>query len=115
MTGDVFEKDPSQGRAEFSDDAGNIGPEVPFIVGPAALSCHAERLAGVSGKEGVEGPGEGLGVKCGEVIPDWGGGEVSGALAGKDDGSGAFLPLDIATGVESGFGKTEAHIQACAA
>ncbi len=113
MAGDVFEKHP--GGFDRADDAGNIGPEVTLVVGPFALPGHAERLAGVAGKDGVDRAPEGPPVKGGEVIPYRGGGEVSGALCGDEDASGVFLPFDKAAGVEARFGQHEAHIQASAA
>ena len=45
VTGDVFKEDPFRGT--FPDDAVDLGPEVTGIVGPAALSSCAERLAGI--------------------------------------------------------------------
>jgi hypothetical protein len=35
VPGDVFEKNPP--RLDFPDDAGNVGPEVPGIVGAPSL------------------------------------------------------------------------------
>jgi len=82
---DVFKEDPSQPVTEFAGNSCDMGPEVPWIVDAFALSCHAERLAWVSGKDGVDSTSEWLGIECGEVVPDWGWGEVSGALC-RDDG-----------------------------
>lgn len=115
MPGDIFEEDPVEAGTEFPGDPGNIGPEVPLIVGAPALSGGAERLAGVSGKQGVEGSGEWPGVKSGEVVPDRGRSEVSGLLGGDEDAARVFLPLDIASRVEAGLRETEAHIQSAAA
>lgn len=112
MACDVFEEKPFEGWPKFSGDTGDVGPQVAGVVLAKPLSCHAERLAWVSGNEGVDCPGKGSGVKCGKVVPDRGRGEVSGPLGGNDCASGIFLPLDKATGVESGFGKHEAHIKA---
>jgi len=114
MACDVFEEDPLEAWPEFSRDSGNIWPEVPLVVGPLALSSVAEWLAGVSGKQCVDTSSEGLGVECGEVVPDRCRSEVSRALSCDDDGSGVFLPLDPTPGVKSGFGQHEAHIQASA-
>nr|WP_323033669.1 hypothetical protein [Paracoccus sp. (in: a-proteobacteria)] len=61
VTGDVLEKDPF-GTA-FRDNPGDVGPEVAGIVGPSALSGGAERLAGVSGKDDVEGTVKGAGIE----------------------------------------------------
>jgi hypothetical protein len=115
VSGHVFKDDPSQGGAEFIGDPGDMGPEVAGVVCPKPLACHAERLAGVSGKQGVDGPGDGSGVKSGEVVPDWRGGKVSGALCCDDGRSRVGFPFDKGAGVETGLGKHEAHIQASAA
>ena len=112
MTGDVFEKEPF-GRA-LPDDASDLGPEVARIVGPTALSCRAERLAGVTGEDGIEGAAKWPGIKPVEIVPDRGRGEVTSALGGDEDGAGMALPLDEGAGVKSGFGEHEAQIQASA-
>jgi hypothetical protein len=113
VAGDVFEKDPL-GTA-FTDDAGNIWPEVPGIVGPAAFSSRAERLAGISGEDDVEGPAERSGVKAAQVVPDWRWGEIPRALGGDEDGSWPVLPFDKGAGVIAGLGEHEAQIKASAA
>ena len=113
VAGDVFEKDPF--RPAFSDDAGDIGPEVAGIVGAAALSGCAEGLAGISGEDGIEGTMEGSGVEAAQVGPDWCWGEVSSALGGDEDGARPVLPFDKASGVIARLGEHEAQIKASAA
>ena len=113
MTGDVLEEDPL--RAAGADDAGDVGPEMAGIVGPAALACRAEGLAGISGEDGVEGAAEGAGVEAAQVGPDRGRGEVSGCLCRDEDGAGPVLPFDEGAGVIAGFGEHEAQIKASAA
>ena len=113
MTGDVFKEDPL--GAAFDDDAGDLGPEVPRIVCPAALSGGAERLAGISGEDDVESPAERPGIEAAEIIPDWRGCEVACALGGDEDGTRPILPLDKGAGVKPGFGEHEAQIKASAA
>lgn len=115
MAGDVFEEDPAQCRPEFPGDAGNVWPKVPLILGPAALSGRAERLAGVSGKQGVEGPGEGSSIEGGDIVPDRGVGQVSGPLGGNEGLARVILPLDEAARVELRLGEHEAHIKSAAA
>ena len=110
---DVFEKDPL-GLA-LPDDAGDIRPEVAGIVGTATFASRAERLAGVSGEDDVEGTAEGECIECSQIIPDWRGGEVFGALGGDEDGAGPIFPLDECAGVKSGFGEHDTQIQASAA
>ena len=62
VTGDVFEEGPF--RTAFRNDAGDVGPEVPGVVGTTAFSGRAEGLAGVSGEDGVEGAAEGTSVEA---------------------------------------------------
>ena len=57
VTGDVLEEDPL--GSAFSNNPGDLRPEVAGIVGPAAFASGAERLAGISGQHDVEGPVEG--------------------------------------------------------
>ena len=113
VTGDVFEKDPF--GAAFADDAGDVGPEMAGIIGPAALSGRTEGLAGISREDGVERPAEGAGVEAAQVGPDRGRGEVACALRGDEDRAGPVLPLDEGAGVIAGFGEHEAQIKASAA
>ena len=113
MACDVFEKDPF--GCAFPDNPGDFGPEVPRITGPAALSRGAERLAGISGEDDVEGPAEGSGIEAAQIIPDRGRGEIASTLGGDENGSGITFPLDKCAGVISGLGEHEAQIQASAA
>ena len=113
MPGDVLEEDPF--RTAFSDDAGDVGPEVARIVGAAAPSCRAEGLARVSGQDGIEGAAEGPGIEAAQVGPDRGRDEIPRALGGDEDGAGPVLPFDEGAGVIAGFGEHEAQIKASAA
>ena len=113
VAGDVLEKDPF--GAAFPDDPGDLGPEVAGIVGAAAFSGGAEGLAGISGRNDVEGPAEGPGVEAAQIIPDRGRGEIPRALGRDEHHSRPVLPLDEGAGVMAGLGEHEAHIQASAA
>ena len=113
MPGDVFEENPF-GTA-FPDDASDVWPEVPGIVGTTALSGSAERLAGISGKDDVEGTVKGTGIEAPQIVPDWGWGEISCALGCDEDGAGPVLPFDKCAGVETGLGEHKSQIKASAA
>ena len=113
MAGDVFEEDPFGGT--FPDDAGDVWPEVAGIIGTTALSGRAERLAGVSGEDDVEGTVKGACIEAAQVVPDWGWGEIPCALGGDEDGAGPILPFDKGAGVISRLCEHDAHIQASAA
>jgi len=88
---------------------------VPLVVCAAPLSCHAERLAGVSGDDGVDCTAHGAPVEGGDIIPDRGGCEVSSALGGNDPVSCRFIPFDIAARVGTRLGQHESHIKATGA
>jgi hypothetical protein len=107
---DVFEKDPF--GIDFADDAGNVWPEVAFVICAFAISGGAERLAGISGKHCVDRAVQGPSVKGGDIIPDRRGREVSGALCGDDGVSRVLLPFDKASRVEIRLCKHKAHIKA---
>ncbi len=113
VTSDVFQEDPLW--AALVDDACDIWPEVARIIGPAALSGGTERLAGISGEDDVEGPAKGSGFKTAQIVPDWGWGEIPGALGGDEDCTWPILPFDKCACVISRFGEHEAQIQASAA
>jgi hypothetical protein len=113
VTGDVLEEDPL--GAALSNNPGDLRPEVAGIVGTAALSGCAERLAGISGQHSIEGAAEGPGIEAAQIVPDWCGREISCALGGNEDGAGPILPLNERAGVIAGLGQHEAHIQASAA
>jgi len=113
VTGDVFKENPFRGA--FANDAGNLGPEVAGIVGTAAFSGRTERLAGISGEDGIEGAAEGLCIEAAQIIPDWGWGKISCALGSDEDGARPIPQLDKGAGVICGFGEHEAQIKASTA
>ncbi|OIQ07214.1 MAG: hypothetical protein AUK60_02220 [Rhodobacteraceae bacterium CG2_30_10_405] len=113
MAGHVFEEHPF--GAAFVDDARDFGPEMAGIVGAAALSSGAERLARISGEDGIKRAAEGPGIEAAKVVPDRGGRKVARALGGDEDGAGPVLPLDEGPSVEAGFGQHDAQIKASAA
>ena len=113
VAGDVFKEHPF--GAALGDDPGDIGPEVPGIIGTAAFASGAEGLAGISGDNDVEGTAEGAGVKAAQVVPYWCRGEIPGGLGGDENSSGPGLPFDKGAGVIAGLGEHEAQIKASAA
>ncbi len=113
VPGDVFEKDPC-GTA-FSDDTGDVWPEVAGIVGASTFSGSAERLAGISGEYDVERTVKGPGIKAAQVVPDWGWGEITRALGCDEDSAWPVFPFDKGAGVKTWFGEHEAQIKASTA
>ena len=110
MTGDVFEEDPF--RLDLADDPGDLWPQVSLVVCAAPLSGLGKRLAGVASEDGVERPSEWPSVEGGDIIPDRGGGEVSGPLSGDDGLPGVVLNFHPAQSSEAWFGKVEPQVKA---
>ena len=113
MPGDVFEEHPLW--SAFADDAGNLGPEVAGVIGAAAFTSRAERLAGISSENRIECTAERPGVKAAQIIPDWRGRKIPCALGCDEHSSGPVLPFDKGAGVITGLGEHEAQIKATAA
>jgi hypothetical protein len=113
VTGDVFEEYPFWGT--FPGNPGDLGPEVPGVVGTLAFPSGTEGLAGISGEDDVEGAAKGTGIEAAEIIPDRGWGEIPGALCGDEDRARPVFPFDKGAGVIAGFGEHEAQIKASAA
>lgn len=113
MPRDVFEKHPL--GFDLSDDAGNIWPEVARIVDAFALSRLGKRLAWVSGEDGINDSAPWPAVEGLDVIPDWRGMQVSGALSCDKAVSGVFFPLNIAGGGKARLGKSKTHVKSAAA
>ena len=68
MMGDVFEED--ERRFDLSDDAGNMGPEMSWILSAETLACQRERLARISRREDVHCAAPRAAVEGGKVRPD---------------------------------------------
>ena len=113
VPGNVFEEDPF--GSAFSNNPGDVGPEVARIVGAAAFASGAEWLAGISGENRVKGTAEGPGIEAAQVVPNWCRDEISCALGGGEDGAGPVLPFNERAGVVAGLGQHEAQIKASAA
>ncbi len=113
MAGDVFEEHPFGGA--FPDDAGDLWPEVAWIIGAATFASRAEGLAGISGEDDVERTAKGAGIEAAKIVPDRGWGEVACALCGDEDCPWPGLPFDEGAGVIARFGQHEAQIKASAA
>lgn len=113
VPGNVFEEDPF--GSAFSNNPGDVGPEVARIVGAAAFASGAEWLAGISGENRVKGTAEGPCIEAAQVVPNWCRDEISCALGCDEDSSGPILPLNERAGVIAGLGEHEAQIKTSAA
>lgn len=76
MAGDVFEEQPI--GLDFVDDAGNVWPQVPFVILTSALAGGAERLAGIPRKNRVDVAAPAITDEGAQVVPHRGRPERSG-------------------------------------
>lgn len=76
MPGDVFEEAPL--GLDLVDDAGNVWPEVSFIILATTLAGGAERLAWIPREDGVDMPAPCVTGEGAQVVPHRGRPERSG-------------------------------------
>jgi len=111
MSGDVLEKAPADAIAELFDDPLDRREEVALVVFAFALSRLGKRLTWVAREHGVDESAPWSGVEGPHIVPDRGGGEVSGALGGFEGLLGVSVPLNEAGGGKARLGKLKAHVK----
>lgn len=67
---DVLEENPS--RLTLSDDPGEVGPEVPLVMGAAALARDGEGLAGIAAVHEIDVASQPASIQGSQVRPDRG-------------------------------------------
>jgi hypothetical protein len=113
MMGDIFEE--HEGRFNFTDDAGDMGPEVARVVGAPALARDRERLARITRSDDVHRAAPRAAVEGGNIVPD------NSLIQGRvfhprhKSGCGVGFPFDMAHSTISGDGDGEPEVEpACA-
>lgn len=93
VSGDVFKKNESW--PDFSDDAGDMGPEVARVGGAEAFAGNAKSLTGVARSDNIHDATPKLAVEGGKVVPDRR--LIQGRVfhPGHEDARGEGVPLDI--------------------
>jgi len=110
---DVFEEHPF-GLA-FPDDPGHVGPQMAGVGRTFSLARRGKRLAWVSGKHGIDDAAPWQPAESLDVVPDRGGGEVSGALGSDEGAARVFVIFDEAGGGKARLGKLKTHVKSAAA
>jgi len=113
MMGDILEE--HEGRFDFADDAGDMGPEVTRVVGPPTLARDRERLARVARSDDIHRAAPRAAVEGSNVVPD------NSLIQGRvfhprhESGCGEGFPFDMAHSTISGDGDGEPEVEpACA-
>ncbi len=68
MMGDILEED--EGRLAFTDDPGDVRPEVAWILGAKPFACDRERLARIARSDDIHRAAPRAAVEAGNVVPD---------------------------------------------
>jgi hypothetical protein len=113
MACDVFEEAPAGSNLGY--DAGDVWPEVAFIIRSATLAGGAERLAGIARKDDVDMSAPGITNEGSHVSPHRGRAEISSVLPCDDCVLRVFFPLDKARGMEARLCEHEAKVEATGA
>jgi len=109
MVGDVLEEHPF--GCALVDDPGDVRPQVPGVVGTAALAGDAERLTRIARSDDIQRAAPREAVEGGNVVPDRR--RIQGRVfhPRHEDGRGEGVPLDITHGAVPGLGQHEAEVE----
>jgi len=113
MMGDVLKED--KGRLDLADDAGDMRPEVAWVVGTPALARDGERLARIARSDDVHRAAPRAAVEGGNIVPD------NSLIQGRvfhprhESGCGVGFPFDMAHSTISGAGDCEPEVKAAGA
>jgi len=109
MMGDVLEED--KGRLDLADDAGDMRPEVAWVVGTPALARDGERLARIARSDDVHRAAPRAAIEGGNIVPD------NSLIQGRvfhprhESGCGVGFPFDMAHSTISGDGEDEPEVE----
>jgi hypothetical protein len=110
MMGDILKED--EGRLAFTDDAGDVRPEVAWILGAEALARDGERLARISCTDDIHRAAPRAAVESSNVVP------YNSLIQGRvfhprhESGCGEGFPFDMAHSSISGDGDGEPKVDA---
>ena len=113
MMGDILKED--EGRFDLADDAGDMGPEVAWILGTEPSARDRERLARIARSDDVHRAAPWAAIEGSNVVPD------NSLIQGRvfhprhESGCGEGFPFDMAHSTISGDGDGKVEVEpACA-
>ena len=113
MMGDILEE--HEGRLDLTDDAGDMRPEMAWILGTEPSARHAEWLARIARSNDIHRAAPRAAVKGGNVVPD------NSLIQGRifhprhESGCGEGFPFDMAHSTISGDGDGEPEVESARA
>ena len=109
MMGDILEE--HEGRLDLADDAGDMRPEVAWILGTEPSACDGERLARIARSDDVHRTAPRAAVEGDNVVPD------NSMIQGRifhprhESGCGVGFPFDMAHSTISGDGDGQPEVE----
>ena len=113
MMGDILEE--HEGRLDLTDDAGDMRPEMAWVVRTPALACHGERLARIARSDDVHRAAPWAAIEGSNIVPD------NSLIQGRvfhprhESGCGEGFPFDMAHSTISGDGDGKPEIEPASA
>jgi hypothetical protein len=109
----VLKEDPL--GPDLSDDPGDVGPEVPRILGSAPQPGQTEGLAGIAGRDEMNAATPWAAVEGSKVAPDRRFTQGLVRHPGHESGRGVTFPLDETHSSVMGLGDVQTEVEACVA
>ena len=109
MVGDVLEKAPL--RLDFTGDAGNVWPQMPWVLIGSLASSDAKRLAGVSSSDAINFAMPACAVEGSNIRPDRRRIQPSCFHMRDKEAGDIGFPLDSTNQLCCWFGKLETKLK----
>jgi hypothetical protein len=109
MPSDIFKE--TEGWLYFSDDAGNVRPEVPWVFVAELSSGNGERLARIAAMDDIHQAAPRSAVEGGNVVPDRRAIQSLVFHPRHERGRSVGFPLDVTHSSISGDGEMEAEVE----
>ena len=109
MMGDILEED--EGRFDLADDAGDMRPEMAWILAAEPSACDGEWLARIARSDDIHRAAPRAAVEGSNVVPD------NSLIQGRvfhprhESGCGVGFPFDMAHSTISGDGDGEPEVE----
>jgi len=113
MMGDILEE--HEGRLDLTDDAGDMRPEMAWVVRTPALACNRERLARIARSDDVHRAAPWAAIEGSNIVPD------NSLIQGRvfhprhESGCGEGFPFDMAHSTISGDGDGKPEVEPASA
>jgi hypothetical protein len=113
MMSDILEE--HEGRLDLTDDAGDMRPEMAWVVRTPALACHGERLARIARSDDVHRAAPWAAIEGSNIVPDSSLIQARVFHPRHESGCGEGFPFDMAHSTISGDGDGEPEVEAARA